>query len=109
MYAGIARYSAPYASVVRLPVFPPCPPGVLPIIPPLSRPPMPGAHGAPPVVRPIVPIIAPAEKPQTTVYVGKIAPTVDDDFLLPVLRVFSTIYFIFHVLSKDDHELSDLI
>ncbi|XP_062110288.1 RNA-binding motif protein 25 isoform X3 [Humulus lupulus] len=58
----------------------------------LSRPPIPGIPGVrpiiPPIVRPaIVPSVTPAEKPQTTVYVGKIAPTVENDFILALLQV----------------------
>ncbi|CAA6670646.1 unnamed protein product [Spirodela intermedia] len=61
------------------------------VIPQLSRPPIQGIRGIPPlvapVVRPAVPIVAPAEKPQTTVYVGKIASTVENEFLESLLRL----------------------
>ncbi|KAK1296695.1 hypothetical protein QJS10_CPB15g00918 [Acorus calamus] len=87
---GIARYPSPYAPMVR-PAFPQCPPSAMGVVQPMSRPPIPGIHGvppiAPPMVRPVVPIITPAEKPQTTVYVGKISPTVDNEFLLSLLRL----------------------
>lgn len=80
----------PYTAMIR-PAFPPRPPGVVGMLPPLSRPPVPGIRGVapvvPPGVRPVVPIVAPTEKPQTTVYVGKIA-TVENDFMLSLLRVF---------------------
>ncbi|XP_077223091.1 RNA-binding motif protein 25-like isoform X2 [Tasmannia lanceolata] len=73
------------------PTFPPRPPPAMGVIPPLSRPLVPGILGVPPnvtpVIRPLVPIVAPTEKPQTTVYVGKIAPTVENDFLLSILRL----------------------
>ncbi|KAI3909437.1 hypothetical protein MKW92_039584 [Papaver armeniacum] len=86
---GMLRYPNPYASMVR-PAFP-RPPGTMGMLPLLSRPPMPGIRGVPPivqpVVRPVVPIVAPTEKPQTTVYVGKIASTVENDFMLPLLRL----------------------
>ncbi|XP_074580324.1 RNA-binding motif protein 25-like isoform X2 [Curcuma longa] len=86
---GMHRYPAPY-QMIR-PGFPlrPIPPnGVIPAVP---RPPIPGIRGVPPVatpiVRPIVPIVAPVEKPQTTVYVGKIAATIENEFLLSILRL----------------------
>lgn len=74
------------------PAFPPRPPGAIGMLPALSRPPVPGMPGVrpimPPVVRPaIVPVAAPTEKPQTTVYVGKIASTVENDFILSLLQV----------------------
>lgn len=62
--------------------------GVIPQIPRLTmsgvRPMLPMVT---PVMRPVVPILPPTEKPQTTVYVGKIAPTVDNEFLLSLLRI----------------------
>ncbi|XP_039125799.1 RNA-binding protein 25 isoform X1 [Dioscorea cayenensis subsp. rotundata] len=82
---GIPRYPGPYP-LVRA-GFPPRPG----FISPLGRPPIPGIRGIPPIatpiVRPPITIVAPQEKPQTTVYVGKIAPTVDNDFLLSLLRL----------------------
>ncbi|XP_052173187.1 RNA-binding motif protein 25 isoform X2 [Diospyros lotus] len=72
------------------PAFPARPPGAIGIVPPLSRPPVPGIRGPiiPPVVRPVtIPSVAPTEKPQTTVYVGKIAPTVENDFILSLLQL----------------------
>ncbi|KAL5759797.1 hypothetical protein ACOSQ2_018635 [Xanthoceras sorbifolium] len=88
---GIPRYPAPYPAMVR-PVFPPRPPGAVGVLPAVSRPPLPGIPGVrpiiPPVVRPVgFPSFTPAEKPQTTVYVGKIAPTADNDFMLALLKV----------------------
>ncbi|XP_010247927.1 PREDICTED: RNA-binding protein 25 isoform X2 [Nelumbo nucifera] len=87
---GIPRYATPYTTMVR-PAFPPRPPGAIGVVPPLSRPPVPGIRGVPPIVppviRPVIPIVAPTEKPQTTVYVGKIAPTVENDFMLSLLRL----------------------
>lgn len=67
----------------------PMPPvGVIPQVPRL---PMPGVRPmlpmVTPVMRPSVPILPPTEKPQTTVYVGKIPPSVDNDFLLSLLRI----------------------
>lgn len=68
--------------------FSPRPPGAIGVLP---RPPVPGIPGVrpiiPPIVRPVIPSVTPAEKPQTTVYVGKIAPTVENDFMLSVLQV----------------------
>ncbi|KAL6900844.1 hypothetical protein ACP4OV_005520 [Aristida adscensionis] len=86
---SMPRYAAPYPMV--RPGFTPRPmppPGVVPI----QRPPIiPGIRGVPPVVapaaRPPAPPVTPAEKPPTAVYVGKIAPTVDNDFLLSLLRL----------------------
>ncbi|XP_017971419.1 PREDICTED: RNA-binding protein 25 isoform X1 [Theobroma cacao] len=88
---GLLRYPSPYPAMIR-PAFPPRPPGAIGVIPAVSRPPVPGVPGVrpiiPPVVRPAaVPNVSPAEKPQTTVYVGKIAPTVDNDFMLALLRL----------------------
>lgn len=61
-------------------------------IPLVSRLPIPGIRPGPtpPIVTPVLRPIAPVplvEKPQTTVYVGKIASTVDNDFLLSLLKV----------------------
>ncbi|KAF9606855.1 hypothetical protein IFM89_029454 [Coptis chinensis] len=50
-------------------------------------PPIPRIYGVPPVVRLVIPIVAPTKKPQTTVYVGKIASTVENDFILTLLRL----------------------
>ncbi|XP_020522643.1 RNA-binding protein 25 isoform X1 [Amborella trichopoda] len=88
--AGIPRYPTPFVTMIR-PGFPPRPPTAMGAMPPLSRPPMPGIRVVPPImsppVRPAVPIIPMMEKPQTTVYVGKIATTVENDFLLSLLRL----------------------
>uniref|UniRef100_A0ACD6A1G4 Uncharacterized protein n=1 Tax=Avena sativa TaxID=4498 RepID=A0ACD6A1G4_AVESA len=86
---GMHRYPGPYT--MMRPVFPPRPmppAGVMPI----QRPPIvPGIRGAPPMVappvRPPAPAVTPVDKPPTAVYVGKIAPTVDNDFLLSLLRI----------------------
>ncbi|KAG1326967.1 RNA-binding protein 25 [Cocos nucifera] len=87
---GVPRYPVPYPSMIH-PGFPPRPIPPVGVIPQLPRPPVPGIRGVPPIVtpmvRPVVPIVPPTEKPQTTVYVGKIAPTVDNEFLLSVLRL----------------------
>ncbi|XP_073001183.1 RNA-binding motif protein 25 isoform X1 [Typha latifolia] len=84
---GVPRYPGPYPAMFR-PGFPPRPIPPMGVIP---RPPIPGIRGIPPVVtpavRPVIPIVPPAEKPQTTVYVGKIASTVDNEFLLSILRL----------------------
>jgi len=73
------------------PVFPARPPGAV-NIPTISRPPVAGIPAVrpiiPPVVRPVVaPSVTPAEKPQNTVYIGKIAPTVENEFMLSLLQV----------------------
>ncbi|XP_062191076.1 RNA-binding motif protein 25-like isoform X4 [Phragmites australis] len=64
----------------------------LPGVVPIQRPPIiPGIRGVPPVVapaaRPPASAVTPADKPPIAVYVGKIAPTVDNDFLLSLLRL----------------------
>ncbi|XP_057508293.1 RNA-binding motif protein 25 isoform X1 [Actinidia eriantha] len=88
-YACMPRYPSPFMQMGR-PTFPPRPPGAIGIIPLLSRPPVPGIRGPiiPFVVRPaIVSSLTPTEKPQTTVYVGKIASTVESDFILSLLQL----------------------
>lgn len=92
-HPGMPRYPTPYPMV--RPGFVPRPmppPGVLPI----QRPPIiPGIRGVPPLVtpgaRPPAPAVMPADKPPTAVYVGKIAPTVDNDFLLSLLRLCGSV------------------
>ncbi|KAF2286633.1 hypothetical protein GH714_023049 [Hevea brasiliensis] len=90
MASGIQRYSLPYPAMVR-PMFPPCPPGAIGVLPAASRPLVPGIPGVRPIVSPIVrpafPSVTPAEKPQTTVYVGKIESTVENDFMLSLLQL----------------------
>ncbi|GLT50338.1 hypothetical protein SLA2020_238290 [Shorea laevis] len=87
---GLPRYPSPYPTMVR-PFFTPRPPGAVGVIPAVPRAPVgiPGVRPIlPPVVRPgILPAVMPAEKPQTTVYIGKIAPTVDNDFMLSLLSL----------------------
>lgn len=68
--------------------YPPRPPG--PIMPPQLRPPVTGIRGPiiPPLVRPVAsPSITPTDKSQTTVYVGKIASTIENDFIRSLLEV----------------------
>ncbi|CAN1320962.1 RNA-binding motif protein 25, partial [Linum perenne] len=79
---GLPRYPSPYPAMVR-PIFTPRPPGVLP----LTRPLVPNIPGVRPIIRPAVPSVTPAEKPQTTVYVGKISPSVANDFMLSLLQL----------------------
>ena len=85
------------------PPFPPRPPGAIGVLPAVSRPPIPGVPGVrpimPPVVRPaFVPPVTLAEKPQTTVYVGKIASTVENNFMLSLLQV-GIVFFFFGSVS----------
>ncbi|KAK7250550.1 hypothetical protein RIF29_33056 [Crotalaria pallida] len=73
------------------PVYPPRPPGSVNVLP-VSRPPVAGVPAVrpiiPPVIRPVItPSVTPAEKPQTTIYVGKIAPTVENDFMLSLFQL----------------------
>lgn len=88
--SGLPGYSAPYTAVAR-PAFPARPPGPIGVLPAVPRPPIsviPGVRPIiPPVVRPGLVPVTPAEKPQTTIYVGKIAPTADNDFMLSLLKV----------------------
>ncbi|GER32249.1 splicing factor PWI domain-containing family protein [Striga asiatica] len=83
---GVVRYPSPYAPMVR-PTFPPRP--LIGVMPPLARPPIVGIRG--PVIPHIVPrppaTVVTAEEPQTTVYVGKISSTVDNDFMLSLLKL----------------------
>ncbi|CAH8384383.1 unnamed protein product [Eruca vesicaria subsp. sativa] len=86
---GLVRYPSPYPTMVR-PGFimrPPGTPGAVPIV---QRPPIPGMPGLrpvmPPMMRPaLVPFVLPVEKPQTTIYIGKIA-TVENDFMMTILE-----------------------
>lgn len=87
---GIPRYPPPYGTMIR-PVYPPRLPGAINVLP-LSRPPVAGIPTIrpiiPPVIRPVVPpIVTPSEKQHTTVYIGKIAPTVENEFMLSLLKV----------------------
>ncbi|XP_057774600.1 RNA-binding motif protein 25 isoform X3 [Salvia miltiorrhiza] len=83
---GVPRYPSPYAPMLR-PAFPPQP--LVGVMPPLARPPVIGIRGpiVPPIVRPITPSVTSAEEPQTTVYVGKISSTVDNDYMLSLLQL----------------------
>ncbi|CAM8943969.1 unnamed protein product [Rhodiola kirilowii] len=87
------RYPSPYPGMVRpgYPTYPLRPPGVMGMPPMLSRPPVPGVPSVRPmilpVIRPAVVPVTPAEKPQTTVWVGKIASTVDNEFMLSLLQL----------------------
>ncbi|KAL1565645.1 RNA-binding protein 25-like isoform X2 [Salvia divinorum] len=86
MPPGVPHYPSPYAQMLR-PAFPPRPlVGVMPL---LARPPIIGIRGpiVPPVVRPITPNVTSAEDTQTTVYVGKISSTVENDFMLSLLQL----------------------
>ncbi|XP_050276745.1 RNA-binding motif protein 25 [Quercus robur] len=91
-YPGLPRYPSPYPAMVR-PTFPMRLPGAIGVPPIVSRPPIPGVPGVvrpiiSPVIRPaVVPTVTSAEKPQTTVYIGKIASTVDNDFMLSLLKL----------------------
>ncbi|XP_073048889.1 RNA-binding motif protein 25 isoform X2 [Primulina eburnea] len=84
---GAVRYPSPYAPMMR-PGFPPR--LLVGVMPPLARPPIMGIRG--PLISPVVrqPVISNAgitEKPQTTVYVGKISSTVENDFMLSLLQL----------------------
>ncbi|XP_042064047.1 RNA-binding protein 25-like isoform X2 [Salvia splendens] len=86
MPPGVPHYPSPYAQMLR-PAFPSRP--LVGVMPPLARPPVIGIRGpiVPPVVRPITPNATSAEDPQTTVYVGKISSTVENDFMLSLLQL----------------------
>ncbi|XP_008446214.2 RNA-binding motif protein 25 isoform X1 [Cucumis melo] len=88
---GVPRFPSPYPAMIRGP-FPPRPPGAMGMVPAMPRPPIPGIPGVrpiiPPVVRPaVLPSVTPAEKPQTTIYIGRIAQSVDNDFMLSLLQL----------------------
>ncbi|XP_042048982.1 RNA-binding protein 25-like isoform X2 [Salvia splendens] len=86
MPPGVPRYPSPYAPMLQ-PAFSMRP--LVGVMPPLARPPVIGIRGPiiPPVVRPITPSVTSAEEPQTTVYVGKISSTVENDFMLSLLQL----------------------
>lgn len=116
--AGVPRYPAPpYGQMVRPPVFSPRPPiGPPPVPMVLTRPPGTGIRPMPPVLKPLPGMlinelalkggiiqIAPApEKPHTTVYVGKISSTVEDECLRAILEVNAFSSLLFHVFDFDD-------
>ncbi|KAL4278682.1 hypothetical protein GQ457_03G007960 [Hibiscus cannabinus] len=84
---GLLRYPSPYPAMIR-PAFPPRPPGAIGVIPTVPRPLVPGVRPIiSPIIRPSILNVTPTEKPQTTVYIGKIAPSVDNDFMLSLLRL----------------------
>lgn len=67
------------------------PPGTIGAVQLAPRPAVPGMPGLRPVMPPMVrpaslPFVTPAEKPQTTIYIGKIA-TVENDFMMSILEV----------------------
>ncbi|KAF8046128.1 hypothetical protein N665_4007s0002 [Sinapis alba] len=87
--AGVLRYPSPYPTMVR-PGFIMRPPGTVGPVPLVQRPPIPGMPGLrpvmPPMIRPVLaPFAPPVEKPQTTIYIGKIA-TVENDFMMSILE-----------------------
>jgi RNA-binding protein 25 len=47
----------------------------------------------------LVQVAAPPEKPHTTVYVGKIASTVEDEFLRAILEVGTSTSLIFQTMD----------
>ncbi|CAN7111334.1 unnamed protein product [Brassica rapa subsp. narinosa] len=86
---GVLRYPSPYPTMVR-PGFIMRPPGTVGAVPLVQRPPIPGMPGLrpvmPPMIRPVLaPFVPPVEKPQTTIYIGKIA-TVENDFMMSILE-----------------------
>lgn len=67
------------------------PPGTVGAVPLVQRPLIPGMPGLRPVMSPmtrpaLVPFVLQVEKPQTTIYIGKIA-TVENDFMMSILEV----------------------
>jgi hypothetical protein len=108
--AGVQRYPAPpYAQLVRASVFTPRPslgpppgsivlgrlPGtVIRPMPPVLKP-LPGMLLNEHVAKGVVQITVVPEKPHTTVYVGKISSTVEDECLRAILEVSDpTLFFI---------------
>lgn len=87
IFAGIHRYPSPYPMIRQM--YPPRPPIGVGIVPPLMQP-VPVIRGPiiPPVIRPAPsPLVTQTEKTHITVYVGKISPTVENDFMLSLLQV----------------------
>ncbi|KAK9050947.1 hypothetical protein SSX86_027572 [Deinandra increscens subsp. villosa] len=87
---GIIRYAPPTYPQMLRPAYPQRPLGAAGVIPTLHRPPMMAMRGpvVPTIVRPPINLaIAQIEKPMTTIYVGKIASTVDNDFMLSLLQL----------------------
>ncbi|KAL7590219.1 hypothetical protein Lser_V15G39562 [Lactuca serriola] len=80
---GILRYASPYPQMLQ-PAYPQRPLGAVGVIPSLSRPPMMAMRGpvVPTIIRRPINTITPAKKPLTTVYVGKIASSMDNEFML---------------------------
>ncbi|KAL7612422.1 hypothetical protein Lser_V15G04950 [Lactuca serriola] len=80
---GILYYASPYPQMLQ-PAYPQRPLGAVGVIPSLARPPMMAMWGpvVPTIIRRPINTITPAEKPITTVYVGKIASSVDNEFML---------------------------
>ncbi|KAJ6309455.1 hypothetical protein OIU77_015252, partial [Salix suchowensis] len=84
------QLSAPWLCVLRnsalpLPIFsngspliPPRPPGALSVVPAVPRPLIPGIPGVRPVIYPIIRLVIP--------YIGKIAPSVENDFMMSLLQ-----------------------
>ncbi|EOA33517.1 hypothetical protein CARUB_v10019840mg [Capsella rubella] len=86
---GILRYPSPYPTMIR-PGFIMRPPGTIGAVQLAPRPPVPGMPGLRPVMPPMarppsIAFVTPAEKPQTTIYIGKIA-TVENDFMMSILE-----------------------
>ncbi|KAL7585379.1 hypothetical protein Lser_V15G44706 [Lactuca serriola] len=80
---GILYYASPYPQMLQ-PAYPQRPLGAVGVIPSLACPPMMAMRGpvVPTIIRRPINTITPAEKPITTVYVGKIASSVDNEFML---------------------------
>lgn len=100
IYAGMIRYAPPTYPQMLRPTYPPRPPGAIGVIPTLQRPPVMLMRGPviPTIVRPPVNLaVAQTEKPMTTIYVGKIASTVDNDFMLSLLQVRLLSHFFFNL------------
>ncbi|KAL1192063.1 RNA-binding motif protein 25 [Cardamine amara subsp. amara] len=86
---GLLRYPSPYPPMAR-PGFIMRPPGTIGAVQLAPRPAVPGMPVLRPVMPPMVrppslPFVTPAEKPQTTIYIGKIA-TVENDFMMSILE-----------------------
>ncbi|KAH0883947.1 hypothetical protein HID58_060043 [Brassica napus] len=89
LVCGLVRYPSLYPTMVR-PGFITPPPGTVGAVPLVQRPLIPGMPGLRPVMSPmtrpaLVPFVLQVEKPQTTIYIGKIA-TVENDFMMSILE-----------------------
>ncbi|KAF9603381.1 hypothetical protein IFM89_035626 [Coptis chinensis] len=83
---GISCYPTTYTPMVR-PAYPPRMPGAIGMLDPLVRPPISGIYGVPPICRLSFLLLLQQRNHKLLIYVGKIASTVENDFILTLLGV----------------------